>query len=137
MKTVTVTRTIPASEAEVRDAILDVGPFMEAAGFDEVDVDGEMIRVTNSVGIVDIELVLEILEDPEAVLVYEQREGIFQEMRTEYSVSPVADGVEVNATTLFGLPGSVVGDVLDGTIIKRQRTKELEAQLNHLEERVT
>jgi len=133
METVTVSRTIAASAGAVRDAIRDIEPFMRAAGFDEVTVDGGTIRVANSVGIADIELELAVVEDPDAVLAYEQREGIFEEMRTAYGLTPTADGVEVAATTSFALDVALVGDFLDATVIRRQRRKELEAQLDYVE----
>jgi carbon monoxide dehydrogenase subunit G len=133
MQTVTVTRTIAAPAEAVREAILDVEPFMRAAGFDEVTVDGDGIHLTNRVGIATIELGLEIVDDPTAVLAYEQREGIFESMRTEYHIETVTDGTRVEATTDFALDVALVGDLLDSTIIRRQRRKELDAQFDHLE----
>jgi len=136
MRTVTVSATVDAPAESVREAIRDIEPFMRAAGFDEVAVDGERIRVANAVGIANIELELEVVETPDAVLAYEQREGIFEEMHTEYSVTPAEGAVEVEATTSFTLDVAVVGDILDATIIKRQRRKELRAQLQYIEETV-
>jgi hypothetical protein len=134
MQTVTVTRTVPASVEEVRDAMLDLEPFTRAAGFDEVVVDDQTIRVANKVGIATISLDLEIVDDPDATLAYEQREGIFKEMRTTFTLQPVADGTEVTATTEFALDVALVGEVLDATVITRQRRKELEAQFDYLED---
>jgi carbon monoxide dehydrogenase subunit G len=133
MRTVTVTRTIAAPAEAVREAILDVEPFMRAAGFDEVAVDGDAIHIGNRVGIATIELELERVDDPTAVLAYEQREGIFESMRTEYHIEAVTDGTRVEATTDFSLDVALVGDLLDSTIIRRQRRKELDAQFDHLE----
>jgi hypothetical protein len=133
MNSVTVSRTIDASPAEVRTAMDRIGPFMEAAGFDEVAVDGETVRVANQVGIATIELTLGLVDDPDAALAYEQRDGLFREMRTTYAVSPTDGGTEVTATTAFELDLAVVGDVLDSTVIERQRRKELTAQFDWLD----
>lgn len=139
MHSVTVTRTIEADPEAIAEAMADVEPFMAAAGFDEVAVDGDRIEVTNAVGIATIELTLErvdpdALEEPhdDAVFAYEQREGIFEEMVTSYSLSPGPDGTEVEATTTFALAVAVVGDLLDATVIDRQRRRELEAQFDWL-----
>ncbi|MFB6256068.1 MAG: SRPBCC family protein [Haloplanus sp.] len=134
MRTVTVTRTIDAPATAVRDAITDVEPFMRAAGFDEVAVDGDHIRIGNRVGIATIELDLERVDAPEAVLAYEQREGIFESMRTVYHAEAIdSEQTRVEATTDFALDVALVGDLMDATIIRRQRTKELDAQFDHLE----
>jgi carbon monoxide dehydrogenase subunit G len=134
MQTVTVTRTIDAPLAAVRDAITDVEPFMRAAGFDEVTVDGDDIHIANRVGIATIELDLERVDAPDAVLAYEQRAGIFESMRTVYHVEAVdAERARVEATTDFALDVALVGDLMDATIIRRQRTTELDAQFDHLE----
>lgn len=134
MQTVSVARTIAAPAEAVREAILDVEPFMRAAGFDGVTVDGDEIHLTNRVGIATIELGLERVDDPAAVLAYEQREGIFESMRTEYHLEDAGvEGTRVEATTDFALDVALVGDLLDSTIIRRQRRKELDAQFDHLE----
>ncbi|WP_049936366.1 SRPBCC family protein [Haloplanus natans] len=134
MQTVTVMRTIDAPAAAVRDAITDLEPFMRAAGFDEVTVDGDDIHIGNRVGIATIELDLERVDAPDAVLAYEQRAGIFESMRTVYGVEAVDAGrTRVEATTDFALDVALVGDLMDATIIRRQRTKELDAQFDHLE----
>jgi carbon monoxide dehydrogenase subunit G len=134
MQTVTVSRTIDAPAEAVSDAILDLEPFMRGAGFDDVTVDGDEIRIGNRVGIATIQLTLERVDDPEAVLAYEQREGIFESMRTVYHVADAGpEGTRVEATTDFALDVALVGDLLDATIIRRQRTKELEAQFDYLE----
>ncbi|WP_248897062.1 SRPBCC family protein [Haloplanus halobius] len=133
METVTVTRTIAAPESAVREAILDVEPFMRAAGFDEVDVDGDIIDLTNRVGLAEIELTVERVDDPDAVLAYEQHEGMFESMRTVYHLEDVDDGTRVEATTDFALDVSLVGELLDATVVSRQRRRELTAQLESLE----
>jgi hypothetical protein len=137
MESVSLSRTFDASPATVRDAIEDLGPFTEAAGFDEVRVDGDTISVANQVGFATIELTLEVVDKPDTDLTYEQREGIFREMRTDYVVESHGDGSEMTARTEFALDVAVVGDVLDATIIKRQRRKELTAQFDWVEESTT
>lgn len=134
MQSVTITRTIDASRTEIREAMLELEQFTLAAGFDEVDVDGRSIRVANDVGVTEIELELTVVGDPDAALAYEQREGIFEGMRTAFTLTSVPDGTEVEATTEFALDIAVVGGVLDATVIKRQRRAELEAQLDYIEE---
>ena len=79
-------------------------------------------------------LTLELVE-VDAALALQQREGHFDEMWTRYDVEPVDGGCFVTATTEFELGASVVGDLLDATVIRRQRRKELEAQLDYLGER--
>ncbi len=134
METVTLERTVAAPEAAVRELVTDVKPFMEAAGFDGVTVEGDEFGITNSVGLLTIELSLRLL-DTDDVLAYEQVEGVFEEMVTRYTVEEAAGGVVVAATTEFALDVDLVGPILDGTIIARQRRKELSAQFDYLEER--
>jgi carbon monoxide dehydrogenase subunit G len=136
MESVTLSRTIEVSPDAVREAMSDIGPFTEAAGFDEVTVEGETIEVVNRVGVATIQLTLQLVDEPDSDLAYEQREGIFREMTTVYNVSETPAGCEVTATTEFALDVALIGDVLDSTVIKRQRRKELSAQLDWLEERV-
>jgi carbon monoxide dehydrogenase subunit G len=133
MESVTVSRTIDAPRSAVRDAVADLEPFMLAAGFDDVDVDGDEMHITNRVGIATIELTLEVVDDPDAVLAYEQREGIFESMRTVYRLDAEASGTRIEARTDFALDVALVGEMLDATIIKRQRRRELDAQFDHLE----
>lgn len=133
MESVTVRRTSPAEPESLREAMTGLKPFMKSAGFDTVSVDGRDIEVANDVGVATIELSLRLRDDPEVDLAYEQVDGIFEEMWTSYTVTAVADGAEVTATTEFGLDVAIVGGVLDSTIIKRQRRKELYAQFDWLE----
>jgi hypothetical protein len=51
-------------------------------------------------------------------------------------VAPVDGGAEIAATTTFWLAVALVDEMIDGTVIKRQRRKELRAQFDWLEERV-
>lgn len=134
MEAVTVTRRIDAPPVPVEDAIADRESFVGAAGFDEVSVDGDEIRVTNRVGVKDIELQLKVVEREDASFAVEQREGIFDEMWTTYTLTPAADGeaTDVEAETEFALDVPVVGDILDSTVIRRQRRHELEAQFDWL-----
>ncbi|WP_200531227.1 SRPBCC family protein [Halorubrum sp. LN27] len=133
MNAVTLSRGIRAPPETVRESMHRIGPFMRASGFDEVAVDGETVRVANEVGIATIELAFELVDRPDADLAYEQRDGIFEEMRTTYAVSPAPDGSEVEATTEFALDVAIVGGVLDATVIARQRRTELAAQFDWLE----
>ena len=134
MNSVTLSRAIDASPIVVRESMSRLDQFMRASGFDEVFVDGEIVRVANEVGIATIELTLELVDRPDADLAYEQRDGIFEEMRTAYTITPTPNGSEVIATTEFALDVGIIGDVLDSTVIKRQRRKELTAQFDWLEE---
>ena len=135
MNEVTLSRRIEAPPETVRDAVEDVEPFVRSSGFDEVEVAGETARVANDVGVASTELTLELVDDPDATLAYEQREGVFEEMRTEYAVAPSVEGCEVTATTAFALDVALLGDLLDATLIKRQRRRELSAQFDWLEDR--
>lgn len=133
MQTVSVARTVDASPAVVRDAVRDVGPFMRAAGFDGVTVEGDLIHLSNRVGLFAVQLTVEVVDDPEAVLAYEAREGLFESMRTVYRVDEVADGTHVEAETTFAIGVAVLGEMLDSTVVTRQRRSELEAQFDYLD----
>lgn len=136
MHQVTVSRTVDADLETVRTAMDDVVRFMRAAEFDEVSLDGDRLTIGNTVGLFDIELVLELVES-DAELAYEQREGIFESMRTEYHLEPAVEGTTITATTEHeAIDLAVVGPVLDSTLIDRQRRKELTAQFDWLAEEV-
>lgn len=135
METVSISRTFDASADAVRAELEDVGPFMEGAGFDEVTVDGDRMTIENSVGLLTIDLELRLLET-EAALAYEQIDGIFGSMMTRYDLDELADGVTVTATTEFELDKSLVGPILDATIISRQRKRELTQQFDYLDSQV-
>ena len=133
METVTVSRTFPVSPAAVRETILeDVPAFVRASGFDRVAVDDEQITLARDVGLASFELTLETRET-EHVLAFEQVEGIFDTMWTEYQVQAAGEGATLTATTDFTL-GTVLGPVLDGTMIRKRRTEEFEAQMEYLED---
>jgi ribosome-associated toxin RatA of RatAB toxin-antitoxin module len=112
----------------------DLEAFMRAAGFDEATVDGDEIGLVNRVGIATIELTLECIDDPDAVLAYEQTEGIFESMRTVYHLDDAdSGGTRIEATTDFSLDVALVGDLLSATVVKHQRRRELDAQFDYLE----
>ncbi|MCU4716967.1 SRPBCC family protein [Halapricum hydrolyticum] len=136
MESVTVTRTIEAPPEEIEDVLADLEPFMRASGFDEVDVEGDRLEISKALGLLRISLTLEVYEDDEAALAYEQTEGNFESMTTTYALSEQDGETEVTAETEFALdaPG---GSILDATVVQRQRRKELEAQLNYLEEELS
>jgi len=94
MNSVTLWRTIDAPPTVVRESMNELDQFMRASGFDEVHVDGETVRVANEMGIATIELTLELVDRPDADLAYEQRKGIFEEMRTAYTVTSDPNGVK-------------------------------------------
>ncbi|MEF8799520.1 MAG: SRPBCC family protein [Halolamina sp.] len=133
MNSLTVSVALDAAPDAVREKIRDVEPFMRAAEFDGVVVDGDRIELTNGVGIATIELTLELFDEPDADLAYRQRDGIFDEMVTRYTVEPTEDGSVVTAETEFQIDVALVGKLMDATIIKRQRRKELNAQFDWLE----
>jgi hypothetical protein len=133
METVSLSRSFEGDTAVVREAMTEVKPFMEAAGFDEVTVDGDRVTITNHVGLLTIELDLRLI-DTDGVIAYEQVDGIFDSMETRYTLSGGDGTVTVTATTDFALDVAMVGSILDGTIISRQRRKELSAQFDYLED---
>ena len=135
MQTVTVSRRVDAPPEQVRAAMDDLEAFMLAAGFTEVTVDGETLHLENQVGLATVTLDLRLV-DGEADLAYEQADGFFETMDTEYRVEAVDGGSEVTATTDFELDVALVGQILDATVIKRQRRHELESQFDWLEDEV-
>ncbi|WP_181687260.1 SRPBCC family protein [Halorhabdus salina] len=132
MQEVTVSRDVSAAPDAIRGAFEDVGAFMRAAGFDDVTVEGDRVTVGRTIGLAELELTLELV-DSDAVLRYEQVEGMFDEMWTTYQVEDGEDGVTITAMTEFEL-GGMIGSALDATLIKRQRTNELEEQLAYVAE---
>lgn len=136
MQTVTVTRTIDAPPEAVERELAALEPFMAAAGFTEVHVDGDRIDIRNAVGFLAIELTLDVVEREGASLAYVQRDGIFSEMETRYVVEPRDDGCEMTATTEFEVDVQYLGPVFDATVVKRQRRRELDRQFDYLEEQL-
>ncbi|MDS0282085.1 SRPBCC family protein [Haloarcula onubensis] len=133
MESVTVTSEFDTPAGTVRDAITDLGPFMRAAGFDAVTVAEDVFHIANHVGLVSIELTLEVVADPDAVLAYRQREGVFSEMETRYVLGERPGGVSVRATTDFELEARLVGPLLDATVVSRQRRREFRGQFDYLD----
>jgi len=135
MQSVTVSRRVDAPPERVRDAMDDLEAFMLAAGFTDVTVDGDEMRLENQVGLATVELDLRVV-DGEADLAYEQTDGFFERMDTEYQVESVDGGSEVTATTDFALDVALIGQILDATVINRQRRAELNSQFDWLESEV-
>lgn len=144
MKTVSVSRTADVSPELAVDRLRDLDALMDAAGFDEVHVDGDRVRVVNHVSLATMELTVSVIES-DAALAYEQVDGIFEEMVTRYEVTETDGGDEsgktrderegattLTATTEFAVGAGPLGDLLDATIIARQRRRELTAQLAYL-----
>lgn len=133
METVSLSRSFQGDADTVREAMFELEPFMEAAGFDEVTVDGDEIEIANHVGLLTIELSLRCT-DADCVLAYEQTDGIFESMETRYTLDEGEGTVTVTATTDFALDVDIVGSILDSTVISRQRKKELNGQFDYLED---
>jgi hypothetical protein len=130
METVSLSRRYEADSDAVRAALADVEGLLRASEFDRVTVDGDRITVENGVGIATIELSLSVVEREDAALAYRQTAGIFETMETRYVVSPVEGGTEVTAVTEFAVDVSLVGGLLDATVVGRQRRRELADQLD-------
>jgi len=134
MQSVTVTRDVDVPPDVVRKRIADVPSFMRAAGFDDVAVDGDRMRIANTVGwLFEIELDLQMVERDDAVLAYEQRDGIFEAMTTAYWVDEGVGGSTVRATTEFALDVAYAGPAFDATVVQRQRRAEITKQFDYLE----
>lgn len=130
METVSHSRRYQADPDAVRAALSDVGGLLRASDFDRVTVDGDRITIENGVGIATIDLSLEVVDREDADLAYRQTEGIFEAMETRYVVTPVEGGSEVTAVTEFAVDISLVGGLLDATVVTRQRRRELRDQLD-------
>lgn len=152
MQTVSVHREIDAPAGAVREAMADREAFMRGGGFDEATVDGDRIHLANSVGLLTIELDLAVTEATDRTFVYEQFDGIFESMTTTFTIEDAGengggsaveqeggaeDRVTVVAETRFALDASLVGPILDATVIKRQRRTELEGHFDYLAARAT
>ncbi|QFU84748.1 SRPBCC family protein [Natronorubrum aibiense] len=136
METVSMSRRFNTDPNTLQALITDVEPFMYGAGFDRVDRTGSVLELENSVGLATITLELELVDEPDAVLAYEHREGIFDQMTTRYELDTYGNHTELTATTAFELEMALVGMILDATVIKRQRRKELAAQFDYLAEKI-
>ncbi len=135
MAVVSMDRWFDAPVEAVRPLVEDVERFMAAGQFDEVRLDDGTLHLVNVLGFARIELSLEVMDEPDAALAYRQREGIFEEMETRFTVEAADGGTRVTAVTEFSL-GGVTGTVLDNTIIKRQRKREIANQFDYLERAV-
>ncbi|WP_436935973.1 SRPBCC family protein [Halovenus marina] len=133
MESVSISRAIPGPTAPLHEAMHDLEPFMKSAGFDTVTVDSDQFTIENNVGLLSISLDLQLV-DRDADLAYEQIDGIFESMETRYTLEEGEETTTVTATTEFELDASIVGPILDATIIARQRKKELTRQFDYLEE---
>jgi len=136
MQSITVSRRVEAPPERVREAMADLEAFMLGAKFTDVTVEGEAIHLENQVGLATVTLELRVVEKPGTELAYEQADGFFETMTTEYTVEEVDGGTEITATTDFALDVALVGQILDATVIKRQRRHELESQFDWLEAEV-
>jgi hypothetical protein len=136
MQSITVSRRVAASPDRVREAMADLEAFMLGAEFTDVTVEGEEIHLENQVGLATVTLDLRIVDVPGTALAYEQADGFFETMTTEYVLEAVDGGTEITATTEFALDLALVGQILDATVIKRQRRSELESQFDWLESEV-
>lgn len=137
METVSMEQTFEAGPEQIRDLVTDVGPFMRACGFDTVTVDGSTVTIENGVGLATVELELELVDRDGAVLAYEQRDGIFEEMVTWYELRGENGTSTLSVTTEFALDIALVGMILDATVIRRQRRTELAAQFEFLDDAVS
>lgn len=132
MDTVSVSRTISGPPEPIRDAMHDTKAFLEAAGFKNVTVTEDRYTIEKDVGLLSISLKLQFV-DRDAELTCKQVDGIFKSMETRYYLEPENGETTVRAVTEYELDPDIVGPILDETIITRQRTKELEGQLDYLE----
>ena len=136
METVSLSRRFDTDPETLRALITDVEPFMYGADFDTVDREGTTLTLENSVGLATIELEVELVDDPDAALAYEHRDGVFKEMTTRYELTGRGDHTELTATTDFEVDVALVGLILDATVIKRQRRRELTAQFEYLADEI-
>lgn len=133
MTSVTASRTYASPPNTVREEIRDnLASFVDAGGFDSVEVEDGRMRMKRSLGFATIELTVRLDAEADAVLAFEAVEGIFERMRTEYHVHADDGGSRVTASTDFTL-GGVFGTVLDATLVSKQRKREFEEQFDYLE----
>ena len=132
MTRVTNSRQLDGSPSIVREVIVDdLAAFLAAGGYDSVEVDGDRIELANQIGFATLELTLQLDPDADAILAFEAVSGIFDRMRTEYTVTETDSGSEITAWTDFTL-GGVIGSALDETLITRQRNREFDQQFDYL-----
>jgi hypothetical protein len=137
MATVSLSRALQADPETVESALTDdVEALMESAGFDSVTVEDDIVSIERRLGLATLSLSLRQMDGADAALTFEQTEGVFEEMSMTYSVEPTTEGCELRGRTTFTL-GGVAGSVLDETLVRRQRTGELEDQFDYIEQTVT
>lgn len=134
MANVSRSRVMAADPGAVEAVITDdlVG-LMQAAGYDSVEFAEGDLELEQTLGLAQFSMTLRIVDDPNVVLALEQADGHFDAMTTNYEVEAVNGRTELLARTEFTL-GGVVGSVLDETLIRRQRGRELEAQFDYVED---
>lgn len=131
METVTVKRAFAAPPDAVRELVReDVPAFVRASGFDRVTHEDGLYSVSRDIGIATLELTLERVES-DSLLEFEQTEGLFDRMWTEYRLESTLEGCELLATTEFTL-GGVLAPVLDPTMISTQRQREFDRQFDYV-----
>lgn len=123
MEAVSVSRAFDVPPTRVREALHDVEAVFEAAGFD-VSRDGDDLHLSKRVAVKRVELHVRLVDD-DAALAYEQVEGIFEAMRTQYVVDETVDGCSVTVETEFEPPSSGFGTFVNGALVKRMRRTEL------------
>lgn len=133
METVSMTQTFDATPDAISEQLADKEAYMRAGGFDAVTTDGNHIRIENGVGIATMELEIEFIDREDSELVYQQVEGIFEAMETRVTLEETNNGTEVTMTTDFELGIDLIGGLLDSTVIKRQRKREISNQFEWLE----
>ncbi len=133
MASVTRSRFIDAPPDIVERVITaDIAALMQAANYDSVRFEGDRLELEQTLGLASLSLTLRQIDDADATLAFEQVDGHFERMVTEYDVEPSDGGTTVSARTEFTL-GGIPGSVLDETLVRRQRGRELEAQLEYVE----
>lgn len=133
MASVSRSRLVDASPAVVERAITEnVAALMRAAGYDSVRFEGGRLELEGTLGLASLSLTLREVDDADATLAFEQVDGHFERMITEYDVEPSDGGTTVSARTEFAL-GGTTGSVMDESLVRRQRGRELEAQLEYVE----
>lgn len=136
MASVTRSRFLQADPETVEDVITDdVLGFIRAAGYDSVSVDGDRIGIERRLGLATLSLTLRPIDADESTLAFEQESGLFEEMTMHYVVESTDGGSELTAITEFTL-GGVTGSVLDDTVVRRQRTSEIEDQFAYVERKI-
>ncbi|UWG48549.1 START/RHO_alpha_C/PITP/Bet_v1/CoxG/CalC (SRPBCC)ligand-binding domain superfamily protein [Halanaeroarchaeum sp. HSR-CO] len=133
MARVRESRTFAVPPAELSGLIeRDLESFVGASGVDSVSMTGDRIALASRLGLASIELVVRIDREADAVLAFDAVDGMFERMRTEYTVEATDPGSRLVAWTEFTL-GGVIGTALDETLVSMQRNREFEYQFDYLE----